>query len=142
MARGGRRKGAPGKAYSNRSDLAADRKMPVAAPTGMGYGERKALEDAQRAVPVASPGVSPQTPPMAPGPTSSWPIPGSMGPLDRPSERPNEPLTAGLPIGAGPGPEALGMVENSDDPLLDELRAAYMHAPSEALRELIEELES
>jgi len=30
-------------------------------------------------------------------------------PLFAPSERPDEPVTAGIPLGAGPGPEALGM---------------------------------
>jgi len=35
------------------------------------------------------------------------PEPGSFGPLDRYSERPGEPVTSGIPMGAGPGPEAL-----------------------------------
>ena len=30
-------------------------------------------------------------------------------PLYAPSERPDEPITSGIPLGAGPGPEALGM---------------------------------
>lgn len=134
MARGGRRRGRPGTAYGNRRDL---NEMPVAAPTGLGYGERKAIEDAQRAVPVASPGVPPQAAPTSP-PPATWPIPGTLTPLDAPSERPGEPVTAGLPIGPGAGPEALGEV---DDPTIDELRAAYMLRPSEYLRELIELLD-
>jgi len=32
---------------------------------------------------------------------------GSNGPLTRPTERPNEPVTHGLPVGPGAGPEAL-----------------------------------
>lgn len=32
---------------------------------------------------------------------------GAAGPLDRPSERPNEPVTHGLPMGPGGGPEVL-----------------------------------
>jgi hypothetical protein len=35
------------------------------------------------------------------------PEPGSAGPLDRYTERHGEPVTAGAPFGAGPGPEAL-----------------------------------
>ena len=35
------------------------------------------------------------------------PQPGSHGPIDRPTERPNEPVTHGLPVGPGGGPEAL-----------------------------------
>lgn len=34
---------------------------------------------------------------------------GPMTPLTAPSQRPNEPITAGISMGAGPGPEALGM---------------------------------
>jgi hypothetical protein len=34
-------------------------------------------------------------------------MPGSNGPLTRPTERPNEPVTHGLPVGPGAGPEAL-----------------------------------
>lgn len=30
-------------------------------------------------------------------------------PLYAPSQRPDEPITSGIPLGAGPGPEALGM---------------------------------
>jgi len=30
-------------------------------------------------------------------------------PLDAPTERPDEPVTAGAPSGPGPGPEALGL---------------------------------
>jgi hypothetical protein len=30
-------------------------------------------------------------------------------PLSAPTQRPNEPVTAGAPMGAGPGPEALGI---------------------------------
>lgn len=34
---------------------------------------------------------------------------GSITPLYAPSERPGEPVTAGISLGAGPGPEVLGM---------------------------------
>lgn len=34
---------------------------------------------------------------------------GRVTPLTAPSERPNEPITAGIALGAGPGPEALGI---------------------------------
>jgi hypothetical protein len=97
------------------------RQQPVQAPTGMGYGERKALEDAQRAVPVASPPAAPQVPPTTPGP-SSWPIPGSLGPLDRPSERPSEPVTAGLDVGPGPGSDMIGGLGGPPRPELERIR--------------------
>jgi hypothetical protein len=42
----------------------------------------------------------------APSPPPAVP-PGAHGPIDRPTERPGEPVTAGAPLGAGPGPEAI-----------------------------------
>ena len=35
-------------------------------------------------------------------------------PLFAPTQRPDEPITSGIPMGAGPGPEALGMNINQD----------------------------
>ena len=56
---------------------------------------------------------------------------GQMGPqiepggvLGRPSSRPNEPITAGLARGAGPGPEALQMPTNQQDKLRQQLATA------------------
>jgi len=99
MPRGGPRQGTPGTAYSNRSDLNA---QPVRAKSGQGYGERKRAEDAQRAVP----------------------LPQTRQPFARPTERPTEPITAGLPMGAGPGPEVLAN-QPSGDPDLTRL-APYL----------------
>lgn len=101
MARGGRRAGSRGGGYTNRSDL----QLPVAAPEGLPYGDAGKLKAAQRAVPMApapTPGPSPSPPGAEPPP-----MPGGAGSLLRPTERPNEPVTAGMPIGPGPGTEAL-----------------------------------
>lgn len=57
--------------------------------------------------------------------------------LDAPTERPEEPLTAGSPSGPGPGPEALNLAPPEQDEA-DELRAIYKMFPTEGLRELIE----
>lgn len=119
MARGGRRAGRPGAAYSNRTDL--HQPLPVAAPTGLPYGARGELIAAQRQVPMApapSPaGGSPQPPaPVPPGHPSIA--------LGRPTERPQEPITAGIPLGPGPGPEALtntGMAQQNVTALLGQL---------------------
>lgn len=49
---------------------------------------------------AATPAPSSPTPP---------PTPGSLGAFDRPTERPAEPVTAGMPTGPGAGPAALGL---------------------------------
>ena len=115
--RGGPRQGQPGAAYTNRQDLNEKPRLPVAAAAGQEYGARKAQEDAQRAMPMAA--APPPPTPGAAGPPPG-PAPGSFGPLTRPTERPNEPMTAGVPMGPGPGPEALQM--NQGDPDLALLR--------------------
>ena len=54
--------------------------------------------------------MAPSSPQAAPG-TGPAPFipPGAVGSLERPSERPDEPVTHGAALGAGPGPEALGL---------------------------------
>jgi hypothetical protein len=71
-------------------------------------------------------------------------IPGGVGPgdlvsLDAPSMRPDEPVTAGLPIGAGPGPADGNQVVNQD---LWRLRALAQRYQSPELLKLIAIAES
>lgn len=120
MPRGGRRTGTPGKNYTNRTDLAMNRStLPVMAATGQQYGKATAQREAQRALPMAAaplpatggaPAVSRQVPQQ---------MPGQVTPLDAPSQRPGEPVTAGVPVGAGPGPEVLGPLAQSEDGVED-----------------------
>jgi hypothetical protein len=124
MPRGGRRSGQAGKAYSNRSDLnpaanaaKVNRNPRVRAPEGV---PTQGLQQA--------PGAAQQ-----PGP-----VPGAAGAFTRPTDRPNEPITAGMPMGAGPGPEGMPPVPGGG--ALDELRILYMRFPYPELRELIEEM--
>lgn len=97
---GGRRQGTPGTPYANRTDL---QQAPMAA-TGQGYGQAGAQIAAQQAVPL------PAQPPL-PAPTAHQAAEGfqmpAFGPFDRPTERPDEPLTHGAPIGPGAGTEIL-----------------------------------
>lgn len=131
--RGGKRQGTPGMAYSNRSDLA---QAPRAAPSKR-YGEAQASLDAQRAVPL------PQQPAVTAGagggstPPPPGPLPGDLG-FAAPSSRPAEPITAGLPIGAGPGPSAL---QPAVDPIVETLRAAYRAFPNAETAALLEAIE-
>jgi hypothetical protein len=125
---GGLRPGTPGRAYPNRQDLAAQPDLPARVATGQTYGKAQAQLQAQRQVPMAPPptliapaggpggppppgATSPLVPPAGAPPVPAGgpplPEPGSFGPVDRYTERHGEPVTSGIPLGAGPGPEAL-----------------------------------
>ena len=129
---GGARQGKPGQSYSNRSDLRAQ-KVQVA--TGQEYGKATEQRRAQQAVPMAG---TPPPPSPAGGAQIPYagPMAGEQGPLLRPTERPDEPVTAGVPFGPGPaGPAA------APDPLLAQLQAAYGLFPTQDLADLIEDLQ-
>jgi len=84
MPRGGKRRGTPGRAYSNRTDLATDYAMEQGSPAAGGMGQ---LAGAEQAMPLV-------TPDDTPG-------------LSDPSQYPDQPIESGLPVGPGAGPEAL-----------------------------------
>lgn len=72
--------------------------------SGGEYGEGQEMMNLQNSARMAQ---APATPrPSAGGAASARPI-RSATPLDAPSERPEEPLTMGSPVGAGAGPEIL-----------------------------------
>lgn len=89
---------------------------PETAVPGQGYGIAGQQRAAQRAIPMANgPTMPANQPPAAQQPPNndlmsqlqSFNGPGESLSLTRPSERPNEPVTHGLPTGPGAGPEAL-----------------------------------
>jgi hypothetical protein len=66
------------------------------------YGEGQEMMDLQTSAPMAkSPEVKPRRRAAAPPAMEMGPAPT---PLFAPSERPDEPITAGAPFGPGPGP--------------------------------------
>ncbi len=114
-AKGGAVPGKVGGGYSNRSDLVSAE--PITTAKSQNYGERSAQQAAQRAVPLGPPPAA-QSAAGAPGSQPPTQLPNTSGatspvngpgllPFTHPSNRPNEPVTAGLPTGPGPGPEAL-----------------------------------
>jgi hypothetical protein len=117
-------------AYANRTDLnnAANRVARSVAP-GQTYGKATQQMEAQRAVPMGS---SPTDAPV------QRPTPGTLGSLTRRTERPSEPITAGAPFGAGPGPIASGIPTPTGDNALEELRAIYQMFPNDDLADLID----
>lgn len=67
---------------------------------GMQYGQGQATMAQQKAAPMAA---------AAPAPRMTMPEPM---PLNAPTARPNEPVTAGAALGAGPGMEALNLPQS------------------------------
>lgn len=121
------------KQYPNRSDLRNPaKKIAAKAAPGQTYGEAAKQVEAQRAVPMAAPPTD-----VAPAPQRV--APGQLGPLNRPTERPNEPVTAGAPFGPGPTPQGMAyMGPRNADPILDELRALYAQYPNDDLANMLD----
>ena len=97
--KGGKVEGSTQTAYSNRTDLNNRGPQPITVAPGEPYGQRKMLEDAQRAVPVAGT-PTPQRqgqsiPAVQSTPSQPAAVPGTL-PFLHPTQRPNEPIDAGL----------------------------------------------
>ena len=98
MARGGRRQGQPGQSYQNRTDLNVDRApMPGSSADNV---------SASGNPPVGPPALSPDS------------IPN----LEEPTQFPDEPVTAGLPFGPGPGSVSVAPADLSNTLILAALR--------------------
>lgn len=79
----------------------AQRKIPSA-----GYGEGTQTAEIQAGAPLAATGGSAGMPLQA-AQAQTQAAARKLVPLDAPTERPDEPITAGMPFGPGPGPEAM-----------------------------------
>jgi len=122
------------KQYSNRSDLRNPAaKMAKTAVPGQAYGEAGAQLASQSVVPMAG-----AAPSAAPAPAPSPVMPGSLGSLSRPTDRPDEPLTAGASFGPGPTPGSQFVVPKESDPVLNELRGLYRAYPSPELADMLD----
>lgn len=103
----------PGK-YSRRTDGGPG--QTKARLTDAKYGEQKRFQEIQGGAPMGGQPVD----------TSA------IVPLSAPSQRPDEPVTAGSALGPGPGPEVLGM-GSPDAPAMDEQTKARVRAWMPAL---------
>jgi len=105
--RGGMRPSAPQNNPANVSATGGAGQSGTQAPryiSGMEYGQGQAMMQQQQSAPMAGPTpTSGATAPMA------MPLLPELTPLTAPSERPSEPVTAGMDFGAGPGSEALNL---------------------------------
>lgn len=110
------------------SDIqAGTNRVAIQAATGQTYGEAGKQIAAQRAVPMGTPPTEVQRP-----------VPGTLGSLTRPTERPMEPITAGANFGAGPSPVGAGIPQPAGDNALEELRMIYQMFPNDDLADLID----
>ncbi len=104
----------------------------------MPYGAHQAEIQAQQAVPLQNvPAPGPASPP-SPTPAGMPSSPVQLGDFTRPTERPTEPVTAGLPMGPGPGPEALTSGGPAADQIGLQLRSLYQQNPNNDLLRLIQ----
>lgn len=110
------------------SDIqAGTNRVAIQAATGQTYGKATEQRNAQRAVPMGTPPTEVQRP-----------VPGTLGSLTRPTERPMEPITSGAPFGAGMGPVGAGIPQPTGDNALEELRMIFQMFPNDDLADLID----
>ena len=115
------------------SDIqAGTNRVAIQAATGQTFWKATEQMNAQRAVPMG-------TPPTE-APQIQRPVPGTLGALTRPTERPMEPITAGANFGAGPNAIAAGIPipQSPDSRAVDEIRAIAQLYGSDDLLDLLD----
>lgn len=95
----------PGK-YSQRTDggpSVADAKQAAQYISGMPYGEGQEINNIAQSAPMAAAPAAPTASPL--DAMAAMQTPSTVTPFSAPTERPNEPVTTGVPV--GPGSDAL-----------------------------------
>lgn len=121
--------------YPNRSDLRNPATRQVRF-TGQTYGQGAQQARAQQAV---APGSAPTQISAQRMAGANAPQP-RLQPLLRGSERPNEPITSGIPTGAGDMMMSADVVAPGivpDDPVLDQLLMLYRAYPEDGLKVIL-----
>lgn len=123
MASGGLRRPTNPAPVSGPGALSArtDGKQPIMSLSDADYGEQATYRQQQQGAPLA------QSSPIPSAPSGAGLGNGGPGviPLTAPTQRPNEPVTAGAASGPGPGPEALGIKTMADQDYQQKLQS-YM----------------
>lgn len=94
---------------------------------GETYGEGKQLAEMQAAQPLPDNRAQTEADMMQSALNDAGSIPEQFPPggfLNQPTSRPNEPVTAGLDIGAGPGSEIMGMPSRRQNQVQQQLATA------------------
>jgi hypothetical protein len=98
---------------------------------GLEYGAGQETMDLQQAAPLSAALPAPAPPP-----------PGADAvPFGAPTQRPDEPVTAGAPFGPGPGPPEPSQVHLPPDILVEAARMAWIANPSSESLRLLETAE-
>ncbi len=121
--------GGPGK-FARRNDLGNVKKIQrdakIQESAGGAYGQRAELQGLASGAPMA------QAPSRSMA--SAIPVVGAF----EPTQRPDEPITAGVNAGEGPGSEVLMTPIDAPDQLSVLARAMYMANPTPQLRRIVE----
>jgi hypothetical protein len=131
--------GGPGK-FARRNDLGNVKKIQRSAKiqnaSGGAYGQRAEMQGIAAGAPMA------QAMPAVTAPTGNLTARGmrTTGAFD-PTERPDEPITAGVDAGEGAGSSALMTPVDAPDQLSVFARAMYMANPTPQLRRIVEAFE-
>lgn len=138
--RGGVRQGSIGGQYPNRRDLRTPGQhiTPSNLPPSRQYGQGVSQAQSLSVTPTGAP--SPAASPSQPAPNYGPMTPGSIPGLSDPTANPDEPVTAGLPIGPGVGPEQLNVM-TQDSPELAILHSLYLEYPNADIRRFMAYLE-
>lgn len=99
-------------ALSRRTDGGPADKQPMRDIPNAAYGEQQTFHDQQASAPMDA---APQGPGVQPVDLSN------VVAMDADTEHPDMPVTAGAPMGEGPGTEALGL-GSADDPAVQHLQ--------------------
>jgi hypothetical protein len=118
--------------------------QPARYISGMAYGEGQATMQQQQSAPMAGSSAPRTSAPSAPSLAAL-----SQGPaitsLNAPTERPDEPITQGSPMGAGAGPEILNLpttMPNELDDAVSALQILFLQNPrNQDVRRALETME-
>ncbi len=84
------------------------------------YGEQQTFQDIQGGAPMAGAGPAP----------GGGGAPMELTPFGASSSRPDEPVTAGVDVGAGPGSAILGMLDEGEIVRRADSEALYRYLPA------------
>jgi len=141
--RGGYRPTAPQNNPANVSALGGNGQSGMTTNySGFAYGQNKAINEQRQSAPMAG-----QASLSGATPSPVQQILPDIVPIDAPSRRPDEPVTYGSAMGAGPGEEILGLPAMSSSYQPDSgtaaIRALYMQDPTnQDLKRMLEYIDT